>query len=340
MVKPLRYCVALALSLTLMACASPSPKKQSTAQLPNWVTELPVQNNWVFGVGSAELESKDDPAVVAKLARNRARLDLMSSLQVSMSGRTDSLLSETLSGGTSEVQKSVNQHLSSKVKVVELEGIQVIESHEDKVNQRVFVLVGLDRNLAARNLRQQMSGYELVITEWQSQAYDLLAQIRELGPVMAAAAQWLELADKHRLVVGRLPDEFTYDTIRQHQQSLAKLLSQLQLAIQVEGVGTAESLAGAIGSRFTEKGMTVNAYDHHLSLEMTVDKSVTEQKGNEYVFLTAQVTLRDTQGVILLQSRESSKGISSLPGKAEEKALNQLADRLADKIIVKLVPVI
>lgn len=317
------------LILLLAACSNQSTK---TSSLPGWVTELPVRDGWVYGVGSAELIG--DPAKAAQLARNRARLDLLASLKVNIGGRTDSLLSVN----NNEVERRFNQRLTSKVPEIELETLTQIDSYIDQTEQRVFVLMGLSRAEESSRLRRQMVDLEQTITDWQMPtAIDRLEQLQQLGRIMQSVAQWQPLADRFRLISGRSIDPLVQQQVVSLQQQLRDVLASLKVELTATGEQS-DRLAAGLGERLTTQGLYLVPDQGDLLLLVETEVDQLNRQGNDYVFINAQIALSTPQKQILLQSQKTARGVSSLPGQAVNKAMDELSSQLSDALIEALVP--
>lgn len=321
----------LLFALILAGCSS-APKSPASTVLPDWVTELPIRNGWVYGVGSAELVG--DPAQAAQLARNRARLDVLSSLQVNISGSSTS----SLTVANNEVDRRVNQYLRSQVPEIQLETLSQVDSFTDRNAGRVYVLMGLSRADEASQLRRQMGNLDMQIQTWKPKLTgDRLARLQDLGQIMRVVAEWQPMAERYRLITGRSPDPMTSDRVQELQQQLSDLLSQMAIRLETQGDQVSQ-LATGVAERLTGQGLQLVPGQADLTLALSSRLNELKRGGNDYAFIDAQITLKTPSGRVLLQAQETARGVSSLPGQAVYKAMDELADLLSQRLIEVLLP--
>ncbi len=304
--------------------------KATDTNFPSWVTELPVKSGWAYGVGSAELLG--DPSAVAQLARNRARLDLIRSLKVSISGQSINQI--TVSGNG--VEQAARQRVVSNVDAFDVEGLEVAESYTS--NSHVFVLMALDRNKAGNIVKRQMSEIELELEKSEPLSGSVLEQLKQLSPSLRLESQWLAKAEQYRILTGRT-DTLLNDRIRQDNKKLASLLDQLKLhvtAINPDG----ETLLPAVRAELTGKGFIIrpSQQDADLRLTLGVIKRSQVENGREYAHLTSIVELLDPENRLIMQGNPKAKGVSGVVGRAEEKAIEQLADEIMNLVMAAILP--
>lgn len=322
----------LALSLSLVACVS-SPSKsggQKTAadmgKEPSWVINPPDRTGHVYGVGSAEYYV--DPANGLKLAKDKARLDLVSKMKVTVSGSFNQEINEIrATGKETQLIKSVKQSVQSKVPAVELEEVQIEESWVNRSKKLAYAMAYLDRKKAESRIRQKISELDLELGQLAKtpEKGSTLEQLREVLPALEIFLRRDYLSQQAQMVSvsGRKPTPEA--DIRNLEKRIYKLLDKLIVAVKAENGGAREIQTGIV-ENLTKAGMRISDQS---GADITIAYAVTlrpvEKAGTHYVFANGRVTLTDPQGRVLSEFSREAKGVSSYKDLAQAKAVKNMA---------------
>lgn len=304
-----KWPIAAAMILVLGCSSRPQDVGAAPDALPDWVTELPVSSGWIYGVGSAVVG--DDPATAAKLARQRARLDMLESLQVEVSGSSQVRVEQH----QGNVQTDIVQQM--RVDIPETQGwqIEIIESQQ--VDDQIFVLAGLDRQKEAARIRRVLSDLNVINTEWP----ELVINLRNLMAVknwLAKADEWDELQQQHLYVTGRyatprLPDWFS------RLEQWADYLS-INLRIQVTGYPQLDQVGG----------WPVVQTRAPVLLNLNLSREERIQQNRAYYFVVGDVRLSDATGFSQPPADLNARGVSSLSERSRALAEQDLNSQILD----------
>lgn len=335
--------LALLLGLALTGCVSQPAKpskdaseRAARASTPDWISELPRQSGMAYGVGSMEIYGSLTDAT--KRAGDLARVDLVSQLRVTVSGdMTVDIQERSGSGRESDVQKNVRNYVRSQVPDVQLDDVQITETHSD--GKYAYALAELDRSKAAARLRQQIAGIdeELRRIGAQQPQGTTLQQLQPLLPAMKQFALRDKTSDQLALVSTSRTGVALDDDLRALQQRISGLLDQLTVALVPLDAG-AEEVAGGVLEALTRQGLRVeNRAGADLVFEVSAVLSSKAQSGSHYVFADTRVTVRDAGGRALSSFSKQARGVSGLPEVARQTAARNVAGLLGDELAVTLV---
>lgn len=337
--------VALALSATLLTgCLSQSAKPQQDsakaraerATTPDWITQLPQRNGMAYGVGSMEIYGSVTDAI--KRAGDLARVDLVSQLRVTVSGDFSVDTQERSgTGRASEVQQNVRNYVRSQVPDVQLDEVQITETHSD--GKYAYALAELDRAQAAARLRRQIGEIdeELRRIGAQQPQGSTLQQLQPLLPALKQFALRDKTSEQLALISTSRSGLALDDDLRALQQRISGLLDQLTVALVALDAG-ADAVAGGVLEALTQQGLRVeNRASADLVFEVSATLSSKAQGGSHYVFADTRVTVRDAGGRALSSFSKQARGVSGLPDVARQTATRNVAALLGDELAVALV---
>jgi len=151
------HCLAL-VGLLLIGCGTPPPVEVAPPSMPSWALNIPSQEGYIYGVGSA---MKQNPQLARTTAIGLARDDIARTLELKVSSMFKNFMQESGIGENAqalEFTESVTKQVASTtlngaiVKEVELAG-----------DGRMWALVELNlsavKKAAADNAKQQEAMY-------------------------------------------------------------------------------------------------------------------------------------------------------------------------------------
>ena len=150
-----------ALSAGLCVCTSPL-SGQGTLK-PLWINLLPKESGKLYALGAAPLG--DNPALALKQASQNARLEVATGLRSSVKGETSlnsqmnlqRTLGQAASGST---RQQVTQDSRITTLLMELTGLEIVETWTDPASRTLYALACLDVGAAMANLRNSAEALE------------------------------------------------------------------------------------------------------------------------------------------------------------------------------------
>ena len=169
------------LLLLIASCAPkpPGPAPSSTAapktMSPAWINRQPADDNYWYGVGTADIKTSEDPR---QAARQRALSEIAEQLKVTV----ESQLTDVMEATNMDYKEYSRSIIETRVEA-SLDYAEISDSYKDK--RRQYVLAKLDKQQYFANLERKKQEAEKV-------AGDLI--IRSMAGVSAAAFTNLTLA--------------------------------------------------------------------------------------------------------------------------------------------------
>lgn len=324
------------LSFTVLIVACSSPQKHLEPPLPSWVAQPPIDDIYIYGVGSALIT--DDMASTFDLAIKQAKLDIANQLRVTVQGIN---AQHTQVNRLDTQQEQVMQTLSQLIRV-ETSPI-TLESTETEQRflhtKYAYVLQKLDRQHIISQLKRTISKIDNDIQDIDdAMEYEqaLTDQWDTLLPALSLLTERRKLNDSLSLYSRGRTVELPPHAFKV-QAKTAQLIRALRIAIDEEGFNNELSLA--VSSALSKKGLTptiVNYADNHLSLFLTPHYEYKTQQQRHYAFVTTSASLRKYDQTPLASWSASARGISSSKEQAVIIANQQLANSLADSIFLWL----
>lgn len=330
---------------SLAACVANAPKQssdsrradnQASLDTPDWVNNPPQRTGFAYGIGSGDLW--DDKADAAKRAGDAARVNLVSQLRVTVTGDFSSRVQERkTTGKQTELVRTVQNTIRSKVPTVELDEVKVTETFFE--NKFAYALAELDRVKAASRLRAQIVDLEeqVVTVNAKPRSGTTLQKLRVVLPALTLFAQRDRLADQLALVGTQRQKPALSDELQRIESDIYTLFNQLQVRISMTDAGAQEIAAGVIEA-LTEQGVRINdrgIYD--LMIQVSATLRPVEKNGTHFVFADSRVTIKDANDRILSTFSKQAKGASGYASLAKVKAEKSVARLLANELATALV---
>lgn len=347
MKKVVRLFAGSFLVCSLAACVANPPKTssdvdskrgkaQALLETPDWVNNPPQKSGFAYGVGSGDLWG--DKADAARRAGDSARVNLVSQLRVTVSGKFSSTVQERkATGKQTELVQTVLNTVRSQVPAVELDEVKIIDTFFEK--KFAYALAELDRVKAASRIKGQIADLEQQVVEINKlpRSGSTLEKLRVLLPALPLLAQRDRLADQLALVATERKKPALSSELQQIEQSIYVLFNQLQVRISMTNAGAQEIAAGVVEG-LTEQGIRINASGaFDLMIEVSANLRPVENNGAHFVFADSRVTIKDADSRVLSSFSKQAKGASGYPDLAKANAERSMANLLANELVIALI---
>lgn len=322
------------LLLTLFVVGCSTPPKTIEAPLPSWVTAPPKDDQYLYGVGSAEV--LPDIASSFDLAIKQANLDIANQLSVtvqSMSAQNTQV--QVLDSQQEQVMKTLSQLVRVETNPITLDSTETDRRFSH--TRYVYVLQKLDRKNIIKQLKDKISAVDNQILKINEEAqYDrpLIDQWPQLLPALSLLTERRQLNEKLSLYSkGEIVEQPQH--VFKVQAKTAQLIRELRISVDEEGLN--KDLSQAVSSSLSKKGLTptiVHYTNSLLSLFLTPQYEYKTQEKRHYVFVSLNARLEQNDQTGLASWTTSARGISSNKEQAKILANQELADHIANSIFV------
>ncbi|MCR8921418.1 LPP20 family lipoprotein [Dasania sp. GY-MA-18] len=321
-------------SPALQKPSASDPMVKTHQRQPDWVMTPPSNPEYVFGVGSAGINSTS--ATASQIADEQAKVNLAAKLRVSVSAVNNA--QERLQQGV--VSQSFNSEVRNTVAPTSYSGLSIIERYIDKANATVYALAALHKASALSNLQQQIAqlDQQLLAASQASAQGSTLNRLRKALPSLKLLAQREQL-NQQALDISNGQQSFALSPeLIEFQNIIYALLDTLQFRIVQNGDAI---LRDSLIKTLTDQGMRVSQQGAaDIVLSYKVNWRHIHRDSQHYQLANATVSLQDEQGKTLSTFIEKAKGISSDAGLAKDKALEKLAQQLSQSLGANLVKAI
>ncbi len=310
--------------------------KASSIQ-PDWVNNPPRRVGYAYGVASSEVYGSQARAV--ETAKGKAKADLLAGIRVEMSSSTDYSKNATMQyQGDMKLQENLNQKISSKTSAVELSGMQITEVWVNELAKEAWALAELNTQAAAQQLLVELAQLEKRLLKRGT-----LPNAHKLDRVRYLKPSLQELVKRQQLLqqLNFLGAATQVDVVRRQKvQQLEVEISQLlaSLSIQLQAVtNEAKALTPLLAGALTDLGFNlVNSQpDLYLVMELNVSQ-VKPSNGLIYVNASASGKINTATKRTLHIINAATRAVSSEASVANNKAVTELAEKLADSLIESL----
>ena len=345
MKSSLKLLTSVIIVSSLAACSATSTKtgsdtrradNQASLEVPDWVNNPPQRTGFAYGVGSGDLWG--DKADAVRRAGEAARVNLVSQLRVTVSSDFSNRLEErTAMGKQTELVRTVQNTVRSKVPAVELDEVKVTDTYFEK--KFAYALAELDRVKAANRLRAQIAHLEdqVVAIGVKPRSGSTLQQLRTVLPALSLFAQRDRLADQLALVGTQRQKPALRNELQTIQSTIYDLFNQLHVRISMTDDGAQEIAAGVMEA-LTEQGMRISQQGRYdLMIQVSATLRPVAKNGAHFVFADSRVTIKDDNDRILSTFSKQAKGASSYANLAKAKAEKNVANMLAQELAAALV---
>lgn len=324
------FLILLFLSVGLLGgCAATS---KGVRDKPDWIdgpsARYPNEN---YLVGRGQAVNIDE-------AKDRARADLAKTFEVAIAEQTRDIQTFTRQTGDGDTQVSSRQDLSRQIATRTeqvVRGIDIADLWHDPLSKNQYALAVLDRNKAARALREQIDQLDDATAKYVSQAraepdalrkIAIAAKALESQTARAGLQRSLQIVDKN----GRGKDP-VYKTA-ELRADLDQMIGRVRLTAMGDGA-YADDLTKAVAGALTKAGFTVDAAagDYRLTANLTLD-DLGAREGWHWLRGTLETKMADNAGNVRTAKRWEVKVSGQEKATAERRAIDNAAALLQKHI--------
>lgn len=334
------------LTFSLTACSSNKhqamPAKSSSLNSatvniqPEWVNNPPRRAGYAYGVASSEVYGSEARALES--ARDKAKADLLAGIRVEISSSTDYNKSATMEfQGGMTLQENLNQKISSKTQAVELSGISVTETWVDSTSKQAWALAELDTSSAVRQLLQELAQLEeRLIKRGTLPGSSKLDRVRYLKPSLQELVERRQLL-KQLTFLGAATqvDAARQQTVEKTEAEIAQLLASLGVKLEASS-NEALALQPILASALTDLGFNLVNNQPDLRFVTQLKTNQVERNGLVYVDASASGQINTAESRTLHVINAATRSVSSEASVANNKAVQELAEKLANSLIESL----
>ena len=324
------------LALTVVACKSShivepvSTEQRVDKRAPEWVVSPPREDLFLYGVGSSEIYG--DSVRALQKADDVARGDLIKQLKVSVS---QSLTAST-STENNQVFRKTEIIVNSKVPETEMVGIERADTFVDQTHQVAYALVRLDRRKAISTVKSELYQQELRLTKYDQYPLtgNVMADVRELIPALTDIRKYELNAEKLKLLAANNKEHLAnlYDAAAL-KKKIYGLLSQIQIRLEPMN-REAHKLETMMERQLTKLDVSlVNSADAELVLKYSLEVIEKEQKQTQFVLMTADIKVIDSNGRVVSAGVISGKGGAYDRDVAHKRALAKISDKIETEVV-------
>ncbi len=340
MKKSIPLFLAGALLLGLSGCALNQGKSAETladaTAAPAWVQNTPRRHGYAYGVASSEIYGSQERAL--ETAREKAKADLLANIRVEISSSVD--YSKTASmefAGQTSLQETFAQNINSKVKNIELSGLQIQDTWVDAKGKEAWALAELNVAVAVEKLLQDLQQLEQrVLERGIADSPDRLQRIRSVKPSLEDLAQRRQILQQLNFFgeQGRT-DAAQGRAVEQLEAQIADLLASLSIRLQA-GSAQAGQMQPILAQALTDLGFNLVNGPADLSFDLQLKSSQVARNGLYYVDAQASGQMSNAQNRLLYVINADHRAVSTDSSVANSKAVNELAQQLAQMLVNNL----
>lgn len=327
----------VAVSALLVGCQSNPPIvapaeeiSQVSSGAPKWVTTPPLEGQYLYGVGSAEVYG--DSVRAAQKADDVARGDLIKQLKVSVSQS----LTATTATHNNEVFSKTEIIVNSKVPETEMVGIERADTYVDEVNKVAYAMVRLDRAKAISATKAQLRRQELLLSKFEAyqNSGNVMKDLRTLMPASTEIRKYELDAEKLNLLAANnkqhlaglyMPTEL--------KQRIFELISSVQIRLEPTNK-EAHKLETLMARQLSKLDVrVVNSQDAELVLRYSLEVLEKEQQQTQFVLMSADVSVVDSTGRVVTAGVISAKGGAYDKDVAHKRALAKVSDKIETEVV-------
>lgn len=313
-----------------------NPSSVSSSGKPNWVNKPPQRLGYAYGVASSEIYGSEARALES--ARDKAKADLLAGIRVEISSSTDYSKSATMEfQGDMTLQENLNQKISSKTPAVELSGIKLNETWVDEQGKAAWALAELDTQAAAAELLAQLAQLEeRLIQRGTLVNASKLDQVRYLKPSLQELVERRQLLQQLAFLgAATQVDPARRQAVEVLEIEVSKLLSSLGIQLQLSS-NQAKALQPKLSKALTDLGFNLVNNQPDLRFVTQLKTNQVERNGLVYVDASASGQINTAESRTLHVINAATRSVSSEASVANNKAVSELAEKLASSLIESL----
>ncbi|MDY0161730.1 LPP20 family lipoprotein [Desulfobotulus sp.] len=310
--------------------------QQNATSRPQWTTSPPRQAGYVFGVGSVETYGNTRTAI--QRAQEAAKVDLLSQLRVTVSGEFQTSI--RVEGGDTQfasIHKVVEQQTRSRVQEIEMAGIEIRETWTNPAETEVWALARLNRAQAESELIFSLEDLEDKLLSRGTGSGDTLSRIRHIIPSLRELEERRHIQQQIAFLAAgsRIPDREKGQRTDALQAEIRKLLASLTIRLDGENED-AKKMQGIMAQTLNHMGFTLHDQSPDLIIRLNLTMTPVHRNQLFHVVSQAQGQVKTPDGRTLYSLRESGRSSSSDPSVARDKAVEDMAQKLADALALGL----
>lgn len=313
-----------------------APRLALASIQPNWVNNPPRRSGYAYGVASSEVYGSQAKAL--ETAKDKAKADLLASIRVEISSSTDYSKNATLVyQGEARLQEALNQKISSKIPAIELKGLKVTETWVNELGKEVWALAELDTRAAAEQLLLELAQLEdRIIKRGTLPKAIKLDRVRYVKPSLQELAERRQLLNQLTFLgAATQVDAARKQAVEEVEVEIAKLLASLGIQLQAT-TSEAQALQPKLAGALTNLGFNLVTNQPDLRLVMQLKTSKVERAGLIYVDASASSQINTAENRTLHVINAAARVVSSESSVANNKAVTELAEKIADSLIESL----
>ena len=284
--------------------------------LPYWVKELPLGIETVYGLGSAQI--RGDKAEAVTQASERAKIELLMSLQTTVDGQLDThSKSEMAYRGQDnsffDQQSTIEQKNRFAVNAQDLPGLQISKTHLDTDTGIIYALAELDLQLAKAAVKNLQDDLQQSITSLKDNLHAdfyTLAQLKSSQNQLEALQQLSGLLSAH-LDAASL--QSNRDLQQQLQQLNHSLHQELSFAWHPSSSNNTQRHQAAVKSIISDMGLIWSNSKASFYVRVNVEESTSynAQYKTTTIYNQVDLSLLDAEGKVIKTNQFSAKGVSA-----------------------------
>ncbi|MDR9468381.1 LPP20 family lipoprotein, partial [Marinospirillum sp.] len=268
--------------------AAPAAQTSSNSEQPRWISQHPQRNDYVFGVASAEIYGSEANAL--ERAREQARVDLLSRIRVAVSGTTEtSNRMEMNNGQVTNMSEVLTQEARSRVKEVELPGMEVTETWINPNGKDAWAMAQLNRVEAERQLLGELQRTnQRLLERGLPQQGTKLERVRKVIPRLPDLARRNQLHQQLAFLAATdRVDAAQRKAVDELDAQIQSLLASLSFSVKGQN-SLAERMRPELAEQLTAMGF--NMVDSQADLQLHLSLSMDEVQRDRLHHRVAQAS--------------------------------------------------
>ena len=296
--------------------------------LPEWVTKPPANENLVYAVASTKLGKTETKETAIERASEKAKDKLLQSLTIAQSN----------SPYKSNAFYRIFRWKLETIQPPPIKGFKIEKTYvyRESPQKEVYVLLSLNRQIAIKAIRADMSKIDTELKKYESvsESLEKLTQFKQLVPALPLIEKRRHL--EHQLLMLSNKGEVDLNNalaiaIENRIYTLGDNLKILLKPLNKKAIDIEPYLIQEI----TMLGLKVFDAEKHpdVIIEFGLKTRLLKKDNIEFVFATGDIKIRDNRGRILKGFVKDVKGASSIPGGAYERAAKNLSAALVEELV-------
>ncbi|HGX93214.1 MAG TPA: hypothetical protein ENK35_07870 [Candidatus Tenderia sp.] len=327
---------------SLAGCITTKEKADpiDTSERPDWLLNTPVERNYLYGVGSAEIFGGNQASALSR-AKDFARLELVKQIEVNVSGSVEQEISETVKNNTTNFTQNLSQTVSSKVPEFKLSHVVAVDSFHDKKHRQIASLVKLDVNAEKTALAQQIASLDQQLEEiarkLKTSTASGMTRLRMAAPALIIADQRAGLQARfNQLDPSQGASPLIPGYIKDLINEIYQMIGNIKVSITPEGASN-RALQTGLTSQLTSKGITISAPGAgDIEVSYSLKTNTIMKDGTAFAFTEGDIWIKDEKGRVVSAVKAKAKGASASPEVARTRSIEKLSNQLGTALLNSL----